>query len=88
MDESTYNDLMCKLEDRERHLDAMLKERRKLESKVTVLTADLESLHMQNEKLLLELGRAEGRAEAYAHCIDAMNGIQHEKKVGFRHADG
>ena len=56
-------------------------EKEKLAVKVEGLEKDLE---WQKRNSRYE----EGRAEAYAHCIDAMNGIQHEKKVRFRHADG
>lgn len=66
-----------------------------LHEKVCRLEEEKEKLMIQKEALEKDLEKqkrnffhADGRAEAYAHCIDAMNGIQHEKKVGFRHADG
>ena len=47
----------------------------------------MNALKSEMAELRKECSRAEGKAEAYAHCIDAMNGIQHGEKIGFRHAD-
>ena len=88
MDDKHYKALMAELEEHKLHLAHLLEEKKDLENQVEDLTVERDSLQVENEELLLRLGRAEGRAEAYAHCVDAMNGIQHEKKVGFRHADG
>lgn len=88
MDDKAYKALMAELEQHKLALANLLEEKRNLENAVEALDTELESIRIEKEKMILELGRAEGRAEAYAHCIDAMNGIQHEKKVGFRHADG
>lgn len=88
MDEKTYKALMAELEEHKLHLAHLLDEKRKLECDLEDLTVQRDTLLQNNEELLRELARSEGRTEAYAHCIDAMNGITHEKKVGFRHADG
>ena len=88
MDDKTYKALVAELEEHKLHLAHLLEEKKKLESELEDITIQRDALLRSNEKMLLGMGRAEGRAEAYAHCIDAMNGIQHEKKVGFRHADG
>lgn len=88
MDDKIYKDLMAELEEHKLHLAHLLEEKKELESELEDITIQRDTLLQNNEELLRELGRAEGRAEAYAHCIDAMNGIAHEKKVGFRHADG
>lgn len=60
-----------------------------LHEKVCRLEEEKEKLMIQMESLEKDLEKQkrisryeEGRAEAYAHCIDAMNGIQHEKKSG------
>lgn len=87
MDDKTYKALMAELEEHKLQLAHQLEERRKLEDQLNDLTAERDALQVECEELLLKRGRAEGMAEAYAHCIDAMNGIQHEKKVGFHYAD-
>lgn len=87
MDEKYYKALMAELEEHKLQLAHLLEEKHDLESQIDDLTVEVDVLQEEREKMLMKLGRAEGMAEAYAHCIDAMNGIQHEKKVGFHHAD-
>lgn len=87
MDDKHYKALMAELEEHKLQLAHLLEEKHELESQVDDLTGERDAIQIKCEELLLKLGRAEGMAEAYAHCIDAMNGIQHEKKVGFHHAD-
>lgn len=82
MDDKCYKALMAELEEHKLHLAQLLEEKRKLECEIGDLTIQRDTLLRNNEELLRDLGRAEGRAEAYAHCIDAMNSIQHEKKGG------
>lgn len=74
--------LMAELEEHKLQLAHLLEEKRKLGDQVNDLTVERDALQVECEELLLKLGRAEGMAEAYAHCIDAMNGIQHKKKGG------
>lgn len=88
MDDKHYKALMAELEEHKLQLAYLLEEKHELAVQVDNLTCERDALQVEREELLLKLGRAEGMAEAYAHCIDVMNGIQHEKKVGFRHADG
>ena len=53
-----------------------------------ILRVEIEDIKTVLEKTRRQLSYEEGRAEAYMHCINAMNGITSEKKVGFRSADG
>lgn len=87
MDDKHYKALMAELEEHKLQLAHLLEEKHELGTQVDDLTVERDALQMECEELHLKLWRAEGMAEAYAHCIDAMNGIQHEKKVGFHHAD-
>lgn len=52
------------------------------------LRIGIENAQRAVEEIRRQLAYEEGRAEAYMHCINAMNGITSEKKVGFRSADG
>ena len=61
--------------------DSMAKENEMLRVEIEDIKSELENTRRQ-------LSYEEGRAEAYMHCINAMNGITSEKKVGFRSADG
>lgn len=59
-----------------------------LEKKNEELRIGIENTQRAVEEVRRQLAYAEGRADAYIHCINAMNGIQGEKKVGFHSADG
>lgn len=86
MDDKCYKALMAELEEHKLQLAHLLETKRELEAEIDDLTIQRDQLLANNEGLLRELGRAEGRAEAYAHCVDAMNGIQIEDRVLLRHA--
>lgn len=78
-----YKALIAEREEMKAQLAHLLERNRELEKGNEALHCQLEILKAKNVDLTRMLGKEEGRSEAYAHCIDAMNGIQHEKKVGF-----
>lgn len=86
--EMNMKDLLAERNNLEHECKILREEVCRQKEKNEKLQTCIETLRRNAEELHCALSRAEGCAEAYAHCIDAMNGIQHEKKVGFRHADG